>query len=185
MAAIRVWNQTSGDQFGSNTESPTSVLPATYNMAQLDAPYLPSDVLLASRVGCSVSLMAQHNTSVPLSGWQAGGWAMYSAECFASDSGAWPDPNEPGVARAQNSGWLQPQYNVSGTSNELGGFVLSTINMSESRGRRNLGDIGDVLPTFRVSLSYGWPFFVESSPDQWTWSVSWYVRCLWLSQAGG
>lgn len=178
-----IWNQTYGDLWGSNTDSPTDILPVTYKMAHLPAPYLSSDVLIASRIGCSVSLIAQHNTSVPLSGWQAAGWAMFGAEVYAESASVWPDPSNPGVNRMQSSDWLVPSFQITGTSNELGGFTLSTVGMIESRGRRNLGDIGADMPDLRVSLSYGWPFFVQHTPDQWTWSISWYVRALWLTQA--
>ena len=177
------WNQTYGDLFGSNTDSPTNILPVTYKMAELQAPFLTSDVLIATRIGCSVSLVASHNTSAPLVGWQAGGWAMFGAECYSADSSVWPDPSNPGVNRMQSTDWLPPTFSINGVSNELGGFTCSTVGMVESRGRRNLGDIGGALPALRVSLSYGWPFFVENPPDQWTWTISWYVRALWLTQA--
>lgn len=184
MAFQYIWTQSRGNQFGSNVDPPISALPETYHMAELDAPVGASDILVRSEVGISFSLVAAHNTSVPLTGWQAGGSGCFAAEVYSADGGAWPDPHPPGTQRAQNSGWLVPSWTIAGASQELGGFVLSTPGGVQSKGVRDLNDPLGGLPAFRVSVAYHWPFFVLSDPNQWSWTLTWYVRALWKSPTG-
>lgn len=181
MAKGYYWTQGLSDLFGSNTDPPTEILPVTHEALAVPAPFHSDDRLVRSEIGCSVSLVASHNTSVPAVGWQAGGWACFLADVFDASATAWPDPSNPGVNRGQSSGWLVPQFQVTGTSNELGGFVCSTNGIVTSKGERAGLPPGLTLPELRISIAYGWPFFLTHTPDQWTWSVTVYARALWLS----
>lgn len=173
------WSQALVDIFGSNTDSPTTILPVTYQLAELVSPQGSRDILVRTEIGMSVSMMASHNTSVPLSGWQAGGWGAYLAEVYSSDASVWPDPAAVGVNRGQSSGWLVPSFVMAGSNNELGGWVVSTPGVVTSKGVRNLNGGDGSNPALRVSVAYGWPFFVQHSPDQWTWTISAYIRACW------
>lgn len=182
MAGYYYWTQNRATLFGSNTPLPSSGPSFSAELVSSTPTRSVTDSLQRVELWASFGIYLSTAGATAFPGWQETVSANFLGEVYPQSSGTWPDPASVGEHRGVISGGLSGSTTHQPSQPNLGGALLTTDGVYQSKAVRHQPDPdGDFLDV-RVSLGWDFEFMVPAGSAQYVWKMTGYLRTLWLSQ---